>query len=59
MTNIALMTSVRHGTTTLFAALEVATGQATGLCKNRHGIRSFWSSSSTWPAPTPDACCIR
>jgi len=36
MTNIALMTSVRHGTTTLFAALEVATGQATGLCKNRH-----------------------
>jgi len=27
---------VRHGTTTLFAALEVATGQVTGLCQNRH-----------------------
>jgi len=24
---------VRHGTTTLFAALEIATGQVTGLCK--------------------------
>jgi transposase len=27
---------VRHGTTTLFAALEIATGQVTGVCKNRH-----------------------
>lgn len=27
---------MRHGTTTLFAALEIATGQITGLCKNRH-----------------------
>ena len=27
---------VRHGTTTLFAALEIATGQVTGLCKQRH-----------------------
>ena len=24
---------VRHGTTTLFAALEIATGQVTGICK--------------------------
>ena len=27
---------VRHGTTTLFAALEIATGQVTGLCQDRH-----------------------
>jgi transposase len=32
---------VRHGTTTLFAALEVATGQVTGLCKNRHRNTEF------------------
>ena len=27
---------VRHGTTTLFAALQVATGQVNGLCQDRH-----------------------
>ncbi len=27
---------VRHGTATLFAALEIATGKVTGLCKQRH-----------------------
>ena len=32
---------VRHGTTTLFAALEVATGQVTGLCKPRHRHQEF------------------
>jgi transposase len=32
---------VRHGTTTLFAALEVATGQVTGLCKPRHRNQEF------------------
>ena len=32
---------VRHGTTTLFAALEVATGQVTGLCKTRHRHQEF------------------
>jgi transposase len=32
---------VRHGTTTLFAALEVATGQVTGFCKNRHRHQEF------------------
>jgi transposase len=32
---------VRHGTTTLFAALEVATGTVTGLCKNRHRHQEF------------------
>jgi len=32
---------VRHGTTTLFAALEIATGEVTGLCKNRHRHQEF------------------
>jgi transposase len=32
---------VRHGTTTLFAALEVATGQVTGICKQRHRHQEF------------------
>ena len=32
---------VRHGTATLFAALEIATGQITGLCKQRHRHQEF------------------
>ena len=32
---------VRHGTTTLFAALEVATGQVTGVCQHRHRHQEF------------------
>jgi transposase len=32
---------VRHGTTTLFAALEIATGKITGLCKQRHRHQEF------------------
>jgi transposase len=32
---------VRHGTTTLFAALEIATGKITGVCKNRHRHQEF------------------
>jgi transposase len=32
---------VRHGTTSLFAALEIATGQVTGICKNRHRHTEF------------------
>jgi len=32
---------VRHGTTTLFAALDIATGQVTGLCKPRHRHQEF------------------
>ena len=32
---------VRHGTTNLFAALEVATGQVTGVCKQRHRHQEF------------------
>jgi transposase len=32
---------VRHGTTTLFAALEVATGQVTDACTDRHRHQEF------------------
>src|SRR3954447_14794122 len=32
---------VRHGTTTLFAALEIATGRVTGICKDRHRHQEF------------------
>ena len=32
---------VRHGTTTLFAALHIATGQVTGLCQPRHRHQEF------------------
>jgi len=32
---------VRHGTTTLFAALEIATGEVTGICKPRHRHQDF------------------
>ena len=32
---------VRHGTTTLFAALDIATGQVTGLCQPRHRHQEF------------------
>ena len=32
---------VRDGTTTLFAALEIATGTVTGVCKQRHRHQEF------------------
>jgi transposase len=32
---------VRNGTTTLFAALEIATGKVTGICKARHRHQEF------------------
>ena len=32
---------VRHGTTSLFAALEIATGRVTGVCKQRHRHQEF------------------
>ena len=32
---------VRHGTTTLFAALDIATGQVTGACQRRHRHQEF------------------
>lgn len=32
---------VRHGTSTLFAALDIATGKVTGLCRPRHRHKEF------------------
>ena len=32
---------VRHGTATLFAALDIATGKVTGVCKQRHRHQEF------------------
>jgi transposase len=32
---------VRHGTSTLFAAMDIATGQVTGACKPRHRHQEF------------------
>src|SRR4051794_40719561 len=32
---------VRHGTTTLFAALDIATGKVTGICQQRHRHQEF------------------
>ena len=32
---------VRHGTSTLFAALDIATGKVTGACKPRHRNTEF------------------
>jgi hypothetical protein len=49
---------VRHGTTTLFAALEIATGQGTGACKPRHRTTESWLCSSRSPAPTPTSSYI-
>ncbi len=46
---------VRNGTTTLFAALEVATGKVTGLRKDRHRHQEFLTFLSMWPGPTPTA----
>ena len=37
----------RHGTSTLFAALNVATGQVIGACKNRHRHEEFLSFLKT------------
>ena len=47
----------RHGTTTLFAALEVATGKVTDACYPRHRHEEFLASSSRSPRPTRGARC--
>ncbi len=39
---------IRHGTTTLFAALDVATGAMIAECKPRHR-HCGWSSSASMP----------
>jgi hypothetical protein len=43
----------RNATTTLFAALEVATGTVTDRCYDRHGTAEFLDSSNASPVPTP------
>lgn len=49
---------VRHGTTTLIAALNIATGKVTATCQPRHRHRSSSGSFAKLPAPTPRASCI-
>jgi len=45
---------VRHGTTTLFAALEIATGRITAdACYGRHRNDEFLAFLKPWPRPTP------
>ena len=46
---------VRHGTTTLFAALEIATGRITGVCKNRHRHQEFLAFLKHLARAYPDA----
>jgi len=48
---------LRHGTTTLFAALEVATGRVTDACPERHGTRSSAPFCARSPPPTPAGNC--
>jgi len=47
----------RHGTTTLFAALEVAQGKVVGQCQQRHRHREFLKFLATldreFPGPVP------
>jgi hypothetical protein len=43
---------IRHGTSTLFAALEVATGRVTAACKPRHRRSEFLAFLNRSPAPT-------
>ena len=49
---------VRHGTTTLFAALEIATGKVTAPASRGTATRSSCVSSSRSPRPIPTASCI-
>ena len=48
---------VRHGTSTLFAALEIATGQVIAACKPRHRHQEFLASSGRSPGPSRPASC--
>ena len=45
---------VRHGTTTLFAALDIANGQVIAQCKPRHRHQEFLSFLRHVDANTPD-----
>jgi hypothetical protein len=48
---------IRHGTTTLFAALEIATGKVTDACYPATGMRSSSSSCARSPAPIRGCRC--
>ncbi len=48
---------VRHGTTTLFAALEIATGQVTAVCKPRHRNTEFVAFLRQIAAAYPTSSC--
>ena len=48
---------IRHGTTSLFAALETATGTITSACYPGTGTRSSCSSSARSPRPAPGCRC--
>ena len=48
----------RHGTTTLFAALEIATGKVTAATRPRHRHREFLRFLKRSPRPTPTVSCI-
>ena len=45
---------MRHGTTTLFAALDIATGEIIGQCFPRHRSREFLKFLRTLEAQVPD-----
>jgi putative transposase len=44
---------IRHGTTTLFAALDVATGEVITQCKPRHRRRNFSVFCGRSRSPSP------
>jgi transposase len=45
---------IRNGTTTLFAALDIATGQVTGVCKPRHRHQEFLAFLKHVARASPD-----
>ncbi len=45
---------VRHGTTSLFAALDVATGFVIGKCYKRHRAKEFFDFLKQIDANVPD-----
>jgi hypothetical protein len=49
---------IRHGTTTLFAALEIATGEVAGLCKPRHRHQEFLVFLRQLARGYPTSSCI-
>ena len=49
---------VRHGTSTLFAALEIATGKVTSACKPRHRHQEFLAFLKQVARGYPMVSCI-